>query len=101
MHFRGLHSRRMVYITTIQSEKDIMMSTLSTAERMAMIREAARKFQQKQSKLRHFKLEESVNAKSNNRDTDDERHWTDASKYAKEYYGGVYYETTRFDNDWD
>jgi len=27
-------------------------------------------------------------------------HWTDASKYAKEYYGEVMYETTRFDNDW-
>jgi len=28
-------------------------------------------------------------------------HWTDASKYAKEYYGETMYETTRFDNDWD
>jgi len=27
--------------------------------------------------------------------------WTDASKYAKEYYGETMYETTRFDNDWD
>lgn len=27
--------------------------------------------------------------------------WTDASAYAKEYYGGVAYETTRFDNDWN
>ena len=77
------------------------MTNQTTAERMAMIREAAKKFQAKQKKLGYFKLEESLNAKSNNRDTDDERHWTDASKYAKEYYGGVYYETTRFDNDWD
>jgi hypothetical protein len=77
------------------------MTNQTTAERMAMIREAAKKFKQKQSKLRHFKLEESINAKSNNRDTADERYWTDASKYAKEYYGGVYHETTRFDNDWD
>jgi len=28
-------------------------------------------------------------------------HYTDASKYAKQYYGEVYHETTRFDNDWD
>lgn len=28
-------------------------------------------------------------------------HYTDASKYAKEYYGDVAYQTTRFDNDWD
>lgn len=27
--------------------------------------------------------------------------YTDASKYAKEYYGETMYETTRFDNDWD
>ena len=28
-------------------------------------------------------------------------YYTDASKYAKEYYGEVYHETTKFDNDWD
>ena len=27
--------------------------------------------------------------------------WTDASKYAKTYYGETLYETTRYDNDWD
>ena len=27
--------------------------------------------------------------------------WTDASRYAKEYYGKTMYETTRYDNDWD
>lgn len=27
-------------------------------------------------------------------------HYTDASKYAKEYYGETMHETTRFDNDW-
>lgn len=27
--------------------------------------------------------------------------WTDAPKYAEEYYGEVYRETTRFDNDWN
>ena len=27
--------------------------------------------------------------------------YTDASKYAKEYYGETLYETTRYDNDWD
>jgi len=27
--------------------------------------------------------------------------WTDASSYAKEYYGETMYETTRYDNDWD
>jgi len=28
-------------------------------------------------------------------------YYTDASKYANEYYGETYRETTRFDNDWN
>ena len=27
--------------------------------------------------------------------------WTDASSYAKEYYGETLHYTTKFDNDWD
>lgn len=27
--------------------------------------------------------------------------WTDAPKYAEEYYGEIMRETTKFDNDWD
>lgn len=27
--------------------------------------------------------------------------YTDAPKYAKEYYGETMYQTTRYDNDWD
>jgi hypothetical protein len=27
--------------------------------------------------------------------------WTDAPTYAKEYYGEVAYETTRYDNEWN
>jgi len=27
-------------------------------------------------------------------------YYTDASKYAKQYYGETYYETTRHDTDW-
>ena len=28
-------------------------------------------------------------------------YYTDASKYAKEYYGETLYYTTKFDNDWN
>lgn len=28
-------------------------------------------------------------------------HYTDASKYAEKYYGDVYRQTTRLDNEWD
>ena len=31
----------------------------------------------------------------------DDFYYTDASKYAKKYYGETYQATTRFDNDWD
>ena len=31
----------------------------------------------------------------------EEFYYTDASKYAEQYYGETYHETTRFDNDWD
>ena len=27
--------------------------------------------------------------------------WTDSSKYAETYYGEIYRETTRFDNEWN
>ena len=64
------------------------------AERMKLIREAAKKFKQKQQRLAKFRREESVVL------TEDERYWTDASKYAEEYYGDVYKATTKFDNDW-
>ena len=28
-------------------------------------------------------------------------HWTDANKYAEQYYGEVYRDTTRYDNEWN
>ena len=67
----------------------------TTAERMAMIRAAAKKFQAKQTKAACFAREEKKNVR------EDERYWTDAPRYAEQYYGDVYRETTRFDNDWD
>jgi len=30
----------------------------------------------------------------------EEFYWSDAPKYAQQYYGEVYHETTRHDNDW-
>lgn len=68
---------------------------LSKSERLEMIREAAKKFQAKQTKAARFEREEKRRVR------EDERYWTDASKYADQYYGEVYCQTTRFDNDWD
>ena len=59
----------------------------TTADRMALIRQAHDK----------FKAKIKVQAKFER----DERLWNDAPQYAKQYYGEVYHETTRFDNDWN
>jgi hypothetical protein len=32
---------------------------------------------------------------------DNINHYTDASKYAEEYYGGVYRDTIKYDREWD
>jgi hypothetical protein len=76
-------------------ERNYIMATQTTAERMALIRAAAQKFQQSKTREARFVREEKV------QETSDERYWTDAPRYADQYYGEVYRETTRFDNDWD
>ena len=66
----------------------------SQAERLKMIKNAAKKFQKKQTRAARFTREEKVKVSK------DERYWTDASKYAEQYYGETFRETTRYDNDW-
>jgi hypothetical protein len=79
------------------------MKMQTTAERMALIRQAAEKFKAKQKVQAKFKREEKTE-KVHELDKHferDERHWNDAPRYANDYYGEVYRQTTRFDNDWD
>ena len=85
---------------------DIIM-TQSTSDRMAMIRAAAKKFQASKNKEARFVRQERA-AKPNPKpstsflddSSKDERYYTDASKYANEWYGETYRETTKHDNDW-
>ena len=65
----------------------------SKADRLAMIREAAKKFEAKQAR-------KTAGVIKPPKEEDDERLWTDASKYAAEHYGETFHGTTRFDNDW-
>ena len=76
-------------------EKDMTRS-----ERLAVIREHAEKFNKKLKRNQRVRKTETV---SLDKYTDQENinHWTDASQYANQYYGDVYRETTRYDNDWD
>ena len=75
----------------------------TTEERMALIRAAAKKFQQKQKRAARFTRQERVSKrKAKKKETPvSEIYWTDSEAYANKYYGEVAYETTRFDNDWD
>jgi len=76
----------------------------TTAERMALIRQVGEKFKAKQKAQAKFARDERQTEKVHELDKKferDERLWNDAPRYAKQYYGDVYRETTRFDNDWD
>lgn len=65
------------------------------AERIALIKATAKAFYAKRQAEARFEREEKYEAKG------DEMHWSDASKYAKEYYGETFTQTTKFDRDED
>lgn len=73
-------------------------------DRMALIKEIAErrnKLSQVKTKTRTMK---APRVKRDYMDVPTESNiyqYTDASKYAKEYYGETHFETTRYDNDWD
>ncbi len=73
---------------------------MTQSERMAVIREHAQKFNKKLKRNQRVRKTETV---SLDKYTNQENinHWTDASQYANQYYGDVYRQTTRYDNDWD
>lgn len=96
------------------------MTAEQKAARLEMIKAAAEKY----NKRAEFKRKQAINAAKVRRWTEIEEtpkrrkaaekfdaemarmdenhnHYTDASKYASQYYGEVAYETTKFDNDWD
>lgn len=79
------------------------MTTQTYSQRMDMIRAAHKKFNKKLKRNQRVRKTEtkSVDPMAGVNDTININHYTDASRYANEYYGSVYRETTRFDNDWD
>lgn len=77
-------------------------------ERIALIKEIAeRKKKMQKIKAKSANVRKAARATNQKRDfmnipkEENIYAYTDASKYAKEYYGEVMHETTRFDNDWD
>lgn len=74
---------------------------MTQAERLAVIKAAAEKFNAKVKRNAKVRRTETPVMDRSYDDNMNINQWTDASKYAKEYYGEVAFETTRFDNDWD
>ena len=75
-------------------------------EHADFVKKEAAKFAKKQAKEQAaFMRKQQRQAKAKREDKSmlrkEEFYYTDASKYAQEYYGEVYHETTRFDNDWN
>ena len=102
-------------------ENIIMMTNAQKADRLALIREIAEKrkarlefkqtLQSKNAavrnstsrKTRKTEVVQTADAFFKSIDKMDENYnqWTDASKYADQYYGDTMSATTRLDNDWD
>ena len=76
-------------------EKDMTRS-----ERLAVIREHAEKFNKKLKRNQRVRKTETVSLDIYT-NQENINLWTDASQYANQYYGDVYRQTTRYDNDWD
>jgi len=84
-----------------------MTIATTQAERLALIKKIAErrtKMQNVKRKTRALKpqIKKSKNLKDMPLPKETNIYqYTDASRYAKEYYGETMYETTRYDNDWD
>lgn len=84
------------------------MKTATTYDdRISLIKEIAER-KKKMAKIRKksSRVLKSVQPKNKNKDIQIPKEsniyqWTDASKYAKEYYGETLHYTTKYDNDWD
>ena len=84
------------------------MTVQQKADRLALIKEIAER-KKKMAKVRKTSASvisraKPVSRKKKDIDIPKESNiyqWTDASKYAHEYYGETMFETTRYDNDWD
>ena len=69
-------------------------------ERLALIRKLSKKFNKKVK--RNSRVRKTETHYMDKYDNGDNIHaYTDASKYAEEYYGETMRNTTRYDNDWD
>ncbi len=81
--------------TTYEDRMALIKKIAERRKRMSKVRQQSAKVikavQPKPTKKKEIEIPKESNMYA----------YTDASKYAKEYYGETYYQTTRYDNDWD
>jgi len=77
-----------------------MLTDKQKAKRLAMIKEASKKFNAKMKRNHRVRATETSYMDKYD-DGSNINHYTDASSYANKYYGETMRETTRFDNEWD
>lgn len=84
-----------------------MVVASSYEDRIALIRKIAlrkKKMEMVKAQTRSISKTLAKPARKEQALPDDNKNinaYTDASKYAKQYYGETHFETTRYDNDWD
>ena len=74
---------------------------MDSQTRLKLIKKVGKKFNSKIRRNQRIKRTETKCYDGYNFDRFNINHYTDAPKYAEQYYGDRYHQTTRLDNDWD
>lgn len=83
-------------IATTQADRLALIKEIAERKKkMARIKTQSKKVMRKAPKPARTFMDTPEDTSKN------PNYYTDSSKYAQQYYGETYYETTRFDNDWD
>tara|TARA_B100001778_G_scaffold78978_2_gene63786 strand:+ start:3535 stop:3759 length:225 start_codon:yes stop_codon:yes gene_type:complete len=69
--------------------------------RLELIKKVGKKLNKKVKRNQRIKRTETSHLDRYASDNGNINHYTDASKYAEEYYGDRMRQTTCYDNDWD
>ena len=77
-----------------------MAKEMTDKQRIALIRKLTKKFSSKIKRNSNVRRTETLYLDKYDNGSNP-HHYTDASKFAEEYYGETYRQTTYLDNDWD
>ena len=83
----------MTFVEQLRLEHGAFVKKEAAAFKRKQAREQAA-FMKKQQRQAKVKREDKSMLRK------EEFYWSDAPKYAQQYYGETYHETTRHDNDW-